>query len=752
MPLGLASVFACGPFFPENALDKPQGILQPPMFHYLGEFYKLEHPWLGEALAGRKAGSPAITLDLEMAEMEKIMAERLPAEAERQTWLEDYRDLRRAMIGFGDVSAYALHHEDRQAAKPLVGVQAEAARILKPLPQDIRLYLEGAMHHLQGKLASEENQEADRLKAREKWKQVLALPVTERNWRSTWAAWMLFRTCSPEEKAERGRWLAETRQASDEGLADCLHLGIEATYILGRPASDLPERKDVSAAQWKRAAYLRTLLGHSRAEEQLNRFDRWQGVPWSEELASQTLADPLLRQGQMLHLIEQVQGALGWDFGHHQKGDQLTDPELKNWLTSFEKSGLRDQKEALLLAWLHYNAARFDEARRWLKIAPQEDIVSLSLKGKLAALEGKKAETVKALKAVAAQMPDLQDEARADTETGADFTVLPLPSEKFELIRRHHFLADYGRAQLAVNDFTGALQTFSKTDFWDDTAYIAEKLISVDELLTLQRAGKIRERIAPHVVVGSEPKLPAKWLSQLNEKYGNWFPATGEPIVKYLVARRLAREQYFKNAQQMLPPDLAAGLRLYVEALRRGHDRKLPKVQRAELLWQAAQIHRLLGLEFFGYETGPDYYAVGGSYVMRDLTKFRNQKVWMDDWIHDDRILESEKQVPVFPATADETWRARHYGPKVDKRFHYRYTAADLAWEAASLMPDDDPKTAEVLCITGNWLMMRDPKAADRFYKALVRRNPNVPLAQQADKKRWFPSVTWDFDLELPDS
>lgn len=750
LPLGLGTLFACGPFFPENALDKPKGILQPPMFHYLGELYKLENPWLGEVLAGRKAGSPAITLDLEMAEMEEVMAGRLSVEAERRAWLADYQEMRRAMIGRGDVSAYALQHEDRQAAKPVSAVQADSPRILERLPKDIRLYLEGAFHHLQG-MDDVANAESHRLKAREAWKQVLALPVEERTWRSTWAAWMLFRTCSPEEKRERGRWLAETRRLSEEGLADCLHLGIEATYILGRLASDLPERKAVSAAQWKKAAYQRALLGHSRAEEQLSRFDRWEQGKWSKELAAQTLADPLLRQGQMLHLIETAQDALGWDFGHHQKESEQTDLELKNWLASFEKSDLRDQKEATLLAWLYYNAARFDEARRWLKLAPQSDVVTLSLKGKLAAMDGKKAETVKALKAVAAQMPGSQDAARSHAELESDFTVLPLSVTEHEQARRHHFLADFGRAQLAVNDFTGALQTFSQTDFWDDTAYIAEKLISVDELLAMQRAGKMGKRVFPKLD-RAEPKPPARRLSELNEKYGGWGGPAGEPMMQYLVARRLARQQYFKNAQQMLPPDLAAGLKLYADAFRKGHDRKLPKAKRAESLWQAAQIHRLLGFEFFGYETGPDYFAVGGSFQLRDLTKFRNQKVWTDAWIYDNRALIENQQTPTFPATADEIWRARHYGTKVDKRFHYRYTAADLAWEAAALMPDDEPLTAEVLCIAGSWLMRKDPQTADRFYKAMVRRNPNVPLAQEADKKHWFPEVTWAFDLELPGS
>ena len=64
-------------------------------------------------------------------------------------------------------------------------------------------------------------------------------------------------------------------------------------------------------------------------------------------------------------------------------------------------------------------------------------------------------------------------------------------------------------------------------------------------------------------------------------------------------------------------------------------------------------------------------------------------------------------------------------------------------------MRDDDEQTARVLGIAGNWLKNRDPKAADRFYKAMVNRNPSVPLAQEADQKRWLPEIEWTFDLKL---
>lgn len=743
--LGLVPVFACGPFFPENALDKPKGVLQPPLFQFTGELYQLKHHLLDSALTKRQAGSPAYTLDLEMAEMEEIMKGRLSDETQRLSWLASYRDCRRAMILKGDESEHAMGEADREGAGSVESIQKECGKVLGVVPEDVRLYLEGALLHLEA--ADATNAKAQQ--AREKWRQVLALPVEQRQWRSTWAAWMLFRTADPTQTNERGSWLFETRNLAQTGFADCLHLGIEAAYILGRPGSDLPQKAAVSPAEWKRSAYLRAILGHSHADSQL-KSDRWQYNAWSEELAAQTLADPFLRQAQLLHLIEVVQGVLGWDFGHHEGNLASPDKDLKAWLQSFEKSELKEQKETVLLAWLYYNAARFDESKRWLKMAPAEDVIALSLRGKLAAMEGKKDVSVKTFRALAKQLPEAQDSARAQLEVEAQINPNPFSIEEYGQVRRHHFLADYGRAQLATNDFVGALKTFSKTDFWDDTAYIAERLLSVEELLAMDRAGAISQSLQSWRYEDEETSTQqVKTMRDLAGKYGGWERPQGLPMMKYLIGRRLVREHYFKDAQRLLPDELALALEHYAKAYRQGHDRKLSKSNRAEALWQAAQIHRLLGMEMVGFETGPDYAVISGAFELRDLASFRQQKVWVDDWIHDSRSLVAETQVPTFAATPAETWRSKHYAPVMNKRFHYRYVAADLAWEAASLMPDDHPKTAEVLCIAGNWLQLRDAVAADRFYKALVRRNPNVPLAQEANKKRWFPVVKWDFDLVL---
>jgi hypothetical protein len=78
--------------------------------------------------------------------------------------------------------------------------------------------------------------------------------------------------------------------------------------------------------------------------------------------------------------------------------------------------------------------------------------------------------------------------------------------------------------------------------------------------------------------------------------------------------------------------------------------------------------------------------------------------------------------------------------PTPEKRFHYRYRAADLAWWAAALLPNNDELTAEILDTAGRWLAARDPASAQRFYQALVLRCGATERGRAAAAVRWFPS------------
>jgi hypothetical protein len=90
-------------------------------------------------------------------------------------------------------------------------------------------------------------------------------------------------------------------------------------------------------------------------------------------------------------------------------------------------------------------------------------------------------------------------------------------------------------------------------------------------------------------------------------------------------------------------------------------------------------------------------------------------------------------------ASDDELSRIAQSAPDPDVRKFYRFQAAALAWQAALLLPDNSDETARVLCEAGTWIKYLDPKKADVFYKALVRRCRGTALGAAADRKRWFP-------------
>src|SRR4051794_6135656 len=162
----------CGPFFPENMLDQPRGILRPPAFDFISEFRKLQLPSPAKGVSQRPIGSPAYTLDLEVEEMERVMRNRIADDTERSKWLADYRLLRAGMLDNSDKSEFTMREPDR--AQAVEGWRkAKARQWPAELPQDVKLYLDGAQCY----------SERDIDGARDAWKKLLELPPDERRLR-----------------------------------------------------------------------------------------------------------------------------------------------------------------------------------------------------------------------------------------------------------------------------------------------------------------------------------------------------------------------------------------------------------------------------------------------------------------------------------------------------------------------------------------------------------------------------------------
>jgi Tfp pilus assembly protein FimV len=159
-------------------------------------------------------------------------------------------------------------------------------------------------------------------------------------------------------------------------------------------------------------------------------------------------------------------------------------------------------------------------------------------------------------------------------------------------------------------------------------------------------------------------------------------------------------------------------------ALQAAWNASAPANDRAGAFMQAAFITRTNGLDLLGTEVEPDWRLCEGD---------REDFTWRE---RETNAYENA----VFFARPEETRRAAEHSANPERRFHYRYQAVLLAWEAAKLMPNESDDTAYLLYTAGSWLKNSDPETADIFYKALVRRNRKTALGSAADLRRWFPT------------
>jgi hypothetical protein len=210
--------------------------------------------------------------------------------------------------------------------------------------------------------------------------------------------------------------------------------------------------------------------------------------------------------------------------------------------------------------------------------------------------------------------------------------------------------------------------------------------------------------------------------------------------LRALLARRLARANKPEVAARYFTGETAAHYAAYIADTRLGFDISQPAEKRAAAFWRAAQNVRKNGMDLLGTELEPDFAIWNGDFTYDAVTPAREGRV----------SLEGGLSAP----TPDELKRVKRTAPP-ENRFHYRCRAADLAWWAASLMPNDSDATAAVLHEAGGWLRRRDPQAANRFYHALLIRCGNTALAQSARAKNWFldtqkPETSSEINEEKP--
>jgi hypothetical protein len=667
----------CGPVFPNTILgDAEYELLLSPDCHFATELQEL-YPagFAGPTRAGLFLRANVTTLQAATNELQSCFLADGQLTPRERSLLDAFGQARKAVADhwdnatvFNDRLRWQGSHDGAQVAPIFPDVTIPDA-----LPFEFGEYFRGAVAWHTGDAAT----------AQLAWESVLEKPESERRYRSTWAAYMLGRSrveSAPQQAVEH---FQEVRALAERGFKDALGL---ARASLGWEAYTELHRNNFG-----RAANLYTkqyVAGDATAIVSL-RVVAAKIMKGDAETLAIAVRDERTRPIVTAYLLSK-QSEL-W----RRSEDGVND--ICRWMDAIEEAGVRGVAGADRLAWAAYSAGEMGWAKTWATRAPEGSVIASWIQAKLALRDGNTEHAKRLLKTVVAGLSaeDSFPYAKARAKAASELAALHMSSAAY----------------------TAALDLLIRNGWRWDGAYVAERVLTTDELLQHVSDRWQEDRGG----FNEDGQLP-----RINYWYSNQMPKATPAWIHYLLARRLARAERFDEALDHYPPRNRARISLYAKSLREGRDGSRPLTERADALWKAATILRHEGMDLFGTEVEPDWLAVGGLFTPEHMSTLRTQARTMKLGAPgEDELMRLKENNETHPT----------------QRHHYRYRAAELGWQAARMMPDNSMATAKVLCQAGSWLKFKDPKAADRFYKALVNRCRKTALGQEADQLRWFPAL-----------
>lgn len=567
--------------------------------------------------------------------------------------------------------------------------------------------------------------------AKQAWEKLLQRPAEQRHDRSVWAAFMLGKMLMKQGDPAAVTWFEKTRALARKGFPDSLGMAADSYGWEGRSEwkQEHPEKAaplflaqltlgDDSAIVSLKAlipdrAQVDGLLNYGPESEDVAKWTDEERKAADEKTKARLAAaarDPLLRRLVTVHIL-----ATGTYATFMPEEPSDSNRRAKNWLAAISSMKLKSLPDAEYLGWLAYNAGDFAGAERWLALTATPDSpASAWLRSKLLKRAGKLVEAAKSMEL-----------AWMGIQTPATyFGWVPSNPELAEYDRgfdelwslRQSAGGDVASIRLARADFLQALDTFRRADLPGDAVYIAERVLTADELK------KYVDQLPP---VSPEAQSEGGYTG-------------GKVDWRYLMGRRLVREDRYDEAAAYLPEAYRKLLAIYVKALQDGANEKLSAPERARAWFKAAWIARKEGMELMGTQEAPDGFATEGEFESIDIAADRTQGTYKSlDFGADGKP--SPKIATVQPKpTKEELKRLAQNKIRPDVRFHYRVIAAALAMKAAALLPDQTEELADVINTAGNWVKDRDDKAADKDFEALRRRCGQTALGKKLLAKKWF--------------
>jgi len=727
---------ACGPFFPNWLLaDADRSVLVAPAGLFSKELERMDliqpahraKPAVNQPRQTVNVERADLRLALEQigvaAEQREITLKRHAAERQKIAWFvtaDDEPAGRAPPISGSDL--YVLRPQPNDPPR----IRGPVPEVIPGLPGEFADYFRGSIAWHQGDFET----------ARSAWNALLTRPAAERHFKSTWAAFMLGKSWEETHPSRAFSFYQMVRSLAKDGFADNLglaaaSLGWEARLVLrqkkyapaidlyleqaasGDPTADLSLEFAASAALAGGPSALSPLAAHPRAQRVITAYiishGHWVPQVDVDGPVKELVVRALKMASAKFSFIPTP--ASGW---HKIRSSALL------WLEAVEAAQVRDVAAAEQLALAAYQAGEMETAQRWVMRAKATPVAEW-LQAKLFLREGKIDEAAALLARVCKVFPLEPAVTNALAWPGLDARlVVHVGGHQGTISVGQQALGELGVLRLARRQYVEALDALLRAGFWADAAYVAEKVLTLEELKNYVDQQWPPETAEPPAPAGEAEGMEQEQRPPTDPRY---LQLTTGGNIRYLLGRRLARAKRLADARSYYPFAWSPKFDRFHQAMRLAEQEDLPREQRAQAYWEAAKLARYDGLELLGTEVEPDWRYHGGNFVEGPSLESRI----------------ASPNLKYLGASTEEEQRALRHVPDPDERFHYRYTAASLAWEAARLMPNNSDDTARVLCIAGSWLKHRDPQAADLFYKALVRRCRKTALGAEADRLRWFP-------------
>jgi hypothetical protein len=618
--------------------------------------------------------------------------------------------------------------QQHETARKLIEVASDGSSGTPPeeFPSEFADYHRGALAYRDGKAHWEE--------ARQAWEALLQRPEQERHYRTVWAAFMLGKLALKNSDPEAVKWFEQTRDLAKAGFTDSLGMAADSYGWQGRSEwkQNHPEKAaplfltqlalgDESAIVSLKAlipdrAPISGMLNYGPEAEDMQSWtaDQKRDAEEKNKRALQAAArDPLLRRLVTAHI-------LATESTHDFSGEDVsaaapTTNRCARWLTVIKEAKLDRIDDAEYLGWVAYNSGDYKGAAHWLEMAQGQSPAACWLRAKLQRRAGKLADATRSM-----------DQAWQSIHDIATYTGLtPPPPRPVQEENSYTYSegprwpfnesagGDLAGLRLVSAEFVSALDTFLKAGLWNDGSFVAERILTADELKSY---------------VDQHPNFPTTPNSTAE--------ASTERL-RYLLARRLVREDRYDEAARYIKPPYDKVLEKYVKSLKDGANEKLPKAERARAWFTAAWLARYDGMEIMGTEVTPDGFAEGGSFPFPDLAKERRTGMYTKIRYVDGK--EKTDHLPIaLKASKQEVQRLAKNKIAPDLRFHYRVVAGEIAMKAAKLLPDNSEELADVVNTAGNWVKDRDEPTGNLYFKILEQRCVGTKIGRAATAKHWF--------------